>query len=110
MRIVCIAAVIAVFVAGICILWTAVSARGMGPKAAMMGADPVYGSTRCSAGRCAVKGGGGGSRKTCSGYAALCTKVFAGSPKCASALARCLETGVYEGGPTGRVFYGMSRE
>ena len=107
MRIVSIAAMAATFIAGICILSSAASARGMGPKAAMIGADPVYGSTRCTAERCVTKGA---ARKTCSGYAALCTKVFPGSPKCASALATCLQTGIYRGGPTGQVFYGMSRE
>jgi hypothetical protein len=97
MRIVRIVAVAAAFIAGICILATSASARNLGPGAKMSGADPVYGSS------------GGGGPKTCSAYAAICTNRTGGSPKCASARANCMQTGVYKG-PSGQVFSGMLRQ
>jgi hypothetical protein len=102
--------VAAAFIAGICILSTSASAGNLGPRGKMRCADPVYGSTKkCVAGGCTLKGSGGGPQKTCSAYAAICTKNLGGSPKCAAARASCMQTRVYQG-PSGRVFYGMVRQ
>ena len=101
---------VAVFIAGICILLASASAGNLGARAKMSGADPVYGSTgKCTAGGCVLKGNGGGPKKTCSAYAAICAKNLAGSPKCAAARDSCMQTGVYQG-PSGRVYSGMVRQ
>jgi hypothetical protein len=108
MRIVGSAAVAATFIAGVCMLSTDASARNLGPKAKLSGADPIYGSMQCSGGRCALTSSGG-SGKTCSAFAARCAMNLGESPRCASARAHCMRTGVYAG-PSGRVFYGMLRQ
>jgi hypothetical protein len=97
MRIVRIGAIGAAFIAGVCILSTSTSAAPLGPGAKMSGADPVYGST------------GGAGRMTCSGHAAICTSRSGGSPKCASARASCMKTGVFSA-PNGQVFSGAMRQ
>jgi hypothetical protein len=109
MRIMGFAAVAAAFIAGICMLSTDASAGNLGPKAKLSGADPIYGSMQCTGGRCALKGSGGGSGKTCSAFAARCAMNLGESPRCASARAHCMRTGVYAG-PSGRVFHGMLRQ
>ena len=74
-----VAAVTAAFIAGIFILST--SAAPQGPAAKMSGADPSKGSS---------------APKTCSDFFALCTSRNGASPKCASARATCMQTGVYK--------------
>ena len=109
MRNACTVTVVVVFIAGICILSTPASAGNLSPRAKMSGADTVYGSTQsCVAGACVLKGTGGGPSKSCSAYAAVCTKNLGGSPKCAAARANCMQTGVYQG-PSGRAFYDVVR-
>jgi hypothetical protein len=97
MRIVRVAPATAAFIAGICILSASASAGALTPAAKMSGADTVYGSTR------------GGGQRTCSAYAAMCTSRTGGSPKCASARANCMQTGVFKGA-SGQVFSGMVRQ
>ena len=77
-----VAAVTAALIAGICIFST--SAAPQGPAAKMSGAGSIYGSTGSSA------------PKTCSAFFALCTSRNGASPKCASARATCMQTGVYK--------------
>jgi hypothetical protein len=118
MRIVRIGAIGTVFIA-ICILSTSASAAALGPGAKMSGADPVYGSLRCTGGTCTATGSGTGSgsgsgsgsgiAKTCSAHAANCAKRHNGSPMCASARASCMRTGVFQG-LSGRDFYGIARQ
>ena len=117
MRIVRIGAIGAAFIAGIFILSTSASAAALGPGAKMSGADPVYGSLRCTGGSCTAPGSGTGSgsgigsgiAKTCSAHAANCAKRHNGSPMCASARASCMRTGVFQG-LSGRDFYGIARQ
>jgi hypothetical protein len=97
MRIARVARTTAVFIAGICILSASASAGALTPAAKMSGADTVYGSTR------------GGGPRTCSAFAATCASRTGGSPKCASARADCMQTGVFKG-PSGQVFSGMVRQ
>jgi len=97
MRIARVAAATAAFIAGICVLSASASAGALTAAAKMSGADTVYGSTP------------GGGQWTCSASAAICTSRTGGSPKCASARAECMRTGVFKGA-NGRIFSGLVRQ
>jgi hypothetical protein len=92
-----VAAVAAAFIADI-VLTTSASAAPAGPGAKMSGADPVYGSI-----------GGTGPPKTCSGFFDLCTSRYSGSPRCANARAKCMQTGVWKRASDGHIFNGLAR-